>query len=83
MISGQPHVTHRPVADNQGGGHRRKHRVASVAVATILAETLLISGSVVAASASTTSIGVNPAKLFLGFKRAPHWCLPLVRSVSL
>jgi peptide/nickel transport system substrate-binding protein len=66
MISGQTHVTHRPRGDNQGRGHRRKHRVATVAVATILAETLLISGSVAAASASTTSVGVNPAKFSAG-----------------
>ncbi len=82
MISGQPHVTHRPVADNQGGGHRRKRRVASVAVATILAETLLISGSVVAASASTTSIGVNPAKFSSGSSALRIGAFPWSGTVS-
>jgi peptide/nickel transport system substrate-binding protein len=83
MISGQPHVIHRPIGDNQGRGHRRKHRVASVAVATILAGTLVISGSVAASSASTPATGVNPANYSAGSSAFRQGVVPWSSSISL
>jgi peptide/nickel transport system substrate-binding protein len=56
----------RPAGNGQSRARRRRHRVASAALATILAETLLISGSVAASGASTTSFGVNPASYSAG-----------------
>ena len=45
-------VSHSLVGEGQRTVRRRKHRLASVAVAAILAETLVVSGSVTAVSAS-------------------------------
>ena len=55
-------VSHSLVGEGQRTVRRRKHRLASVAVAAILAETLVVSGSVTAVSASTVhSNGVPSA----------------------
>jgi peptide/nickel transport system substrate-binding protein len=55
-----------PVGNGQSRARRRKHRVACAAVATVLAETLLISATVAASSASASSVGVNPANYSAG-----------------
>ncbi len=83
MISRQHDVRHWPVGDSQGGAHRPKHRFASVALATILAETLLISGSVAATSASTPSTGVNPANYSAGSSAFRMGNVPWSSSISL
>jgi peptide/nickel transport system substrate-binding protein len=54
-------VSHSLIGDEQKTGRRRKHRLASVAIAAVLAETLLVSGSVTAVDASTVHANSLPS----------------------
>jgi peptide/nickel transport system substrate-binding protein len=65
-------VSHSLVGEGQRTVRRRRHRLASVAVAAILAETLVVSGSVTAVSASPVHSNGLPSASSSAF-REPFW----------
>jgi peptide/nickel transport system substrate-binding protein len=65
-------VSHPLSGEGQKTGRRRRHRLASVAAAAILAETLVVSGSVTAVDASTVHSNSLPPAGSTAF-REPFW----------
>ncbi|HXW80568.1 MAG TPA: ABC transporter substrate-binding protein [Acidimicrobiales bacterium] len=65
-------VSHSPIGGAQTNARRRKHRLASVALAAVLAETLVVSGSVTAVEAATVHSSALPPASSTAL-REPYW----------